>query len=144
MLYVAAEWAAAGTETHALPALSAGTTSVTVDLKATKPQLWWPHELRPASQATSKTYSVNISLVEGARPVGAHGEFTFAIQRRVGFRVAELQEPPPKQGNGTLWQWRINGALLYVRGANIIPFDAFTTPDRVGRKQVSVIFRLII
>ena len=137
-LVVSSEWA--GEVTHALPALSAGTTSVTLNVEAKQPSLWWPHELRPAGQATSRLYTLNISLSPSATSLpagwqGEHGEFAATISRRVGFRVAELSQGPPKQGSGKLWQWRVNGVLMYIRGANVIPFDALTTPDRVGRQQ---------
>jgi hypothetical protein len=110
-------------------------------------ELWWPHELRPASQRTSRLYALNLSLIPAAAAPGgtaadhasiiAHGDGDFASRlcRRVGFRVAELAQGPPAQGSGTLWQWRVNGVLMYVRGANIIPFDALTTPKRVGLPQ---------
>ena len=140
-LVIASEWA--GEEAHTLPELIAGTTSFTVDIKATQPMLWWPHELRPAWQTTSKLYTVNVSLGDAreSAPSGHahHGEFSPVVSRRIGFRVAELAQGPPTHGNGTLWQWKINGFLLYIRGANIIPFDALTTPDRVGRQQFKAV-----
>ena len=112
-------------------------------------QLWWPHELRPLNQSQSRLYRLNISLENSSgavadvdshsNPDDIHQEFAATITRRVGFRVAELVQDPPKQGTGTLWQWRINGILLYIRGANIIPFDALTTRSRVGRSEFSSI-----
>ena len=137
-LTICSEWA--GARQHALPALDVGTTTVHISLEARNVRLWWPHELRPASQPVSKLYSFNVSIASPSSAVDSaradtHGEFSAVLTRRIGFRVAELVQDPPAVGNGTLWQWRINGVLLYVRGANVIPFDALTTRGRVGLPQ---------
>eukprot|EP01050_Picozoa_sp_SAG11_P005490 SAG11_NODE_389_length_9870_cov_7.646812_4_plen_813_part_00 len=140
-LVVWSEWG--GVKRLALPALNAGTTTVRISLDAKRVQLWWPHELRPVSQRLSKLYSINISIASQPSSRSSseeldtsyHGEFSAVLTRKIGFRAVELLQGPPLQGNGTLWQWRVNGELLYVRGANVIPFDALPSVDRVGLQQ---------
>ena len=46
-----------------------------------------------------------------------------------------LKKTFEQDGNGTIFAWRVNGVLLFIRGANIIPFDAFQTDARVGRQR---------
>jgi hypothetical protein len=53
----------------------------------------------------------------------------------VGFRTAELVREPARDGKGTTFAWRLNGVLLYTRGANVIPYDVFQAEGRVGRAQ---------
>ena len=136
-LAICSEWG--GAQQRALPALDAGTTTVRIMLDARNVRLWWPHELRPVDQPVSKLYSFNISITSPSAVDFAdedtHGAFSAVLTRRIGFRVAELVQDVPAVGDGTLFQWRINGVLLYIRGANVIPFDALTTVDRVGLPQ---------
>jgi hypothetical protein len=73
--------------------------------------------------------------------LGLHDEFSSSLRRRVGFRTAELVRDAAHDGNGTIFAWRINGVLLYIRGANVIPFDVFETERQVGRKQYEVTLR---
>ena len=139
VLTICSEWG--GEQVRTLPALDAGTNTVRIVLDARNVRLWWPHELRPVEQPTSKLYSFNISItsitsaLDKVADEDTHGEFSVVLTRRIGFRVAELVQDSPAVGNGTLFQWRINGVLLYIRGSNVIPFDALTTVERVGLPQ---------
>jgi beta-mannosidase len=129
-----------------LPELNPGTNTVTVKLAAIRPALWWPHELLIASGHTRPAmYNITVSLRDNgadhpALPpsLGLHDEYSDTLRRRIGFRTAELVRDPAHDGNGTIFAWRINGVLLYVRGANIIPYDVFMTDRQVGRKQYAV------
>ena len=134
-LLVHAAWSTEASRT-ALPALAAGVTTVTVTLTATKPALWWPRELLLAAGNTRAVlYNITASLPGAAPPASTHEEFGGSLRRRVGFRTAELVLDAARDGNGTIFAWRVNGVLLFIRGANVIPYDAFQTEARVGRQQ---------
>ncbi len=140
VLTVIVDWNDGIPHTIRLPELTAGTNTVIVKLTAVRPTLWWPRELLMASGRTRPAmYNITVALGEYGsgylapqRSLGLHDEFSYTLRRRVGFRTAELVRDPARDGNGTIFAWRINGVLLYVRGANIIPYDVFMTEKSVG------------
>ena len=134
---VQADWAPAPVS-FSLPALRPGINTIRVSMLAERPALWWPRELLQAPDLSPALYNLTISLEHAATTdpgLSLHGEFAPALRRRVGFRTVELVRDAARDGQGTLFQFRVNGQLLYVRGSNIIPFDVFTSEGRVGRAQ---------
>ena len=94
-------------------------TEASLDITGIEP--WWPH-----SVGEQPLYDVEIVFHNDSAVLDR-------VHRRTGFRSTELDTTPDPDGNGATFGLRINGELLFVRGANWIPDDCFVTrvtPER--------------
>lgn len=116
--------------TLALPPLQADTdTIVQFNITVSKDdiELWWPNGM-----GAQPLYSLNVRL---KRASDGSTRPSPAIYKRIGFRTAALvtindlnetavQEASHVQGSGTHGMYfRINGALVWSRGGNMVPMD---------------------
>jgi len=76
------------------------------------PRLWWPNGM-----GTPELYSLRCSVDDGLRE-----DFR---DDRIGLRTAELVTE--KDESGESFYFRINGLPVFIKGANYIPMDHFTT-----------------
>ncbi|WP_242125459.1 glycoside hydrolase family 2 protein [Sphingobium sp. Sx8-8] len=100
--------------------LSAGVNQVAVPVTLPDPQLWYP-----AGYGAQPLYSV-------AAKVRFEGEEADSATRSTGLRTVELVRKADAKGRG--FQLRINGLPIFMKGANIIPFDMFQArvkPERM-------------
>ena len=112
---------------------SNGTITGTITIDGNKPKLWWPHQMGDQS-----LYKITVSL-------HACGKKTPILEstRRIGFRtilldVGNVTDSQITRGYqpGNNWHFEINGHEFFVKGANMIPPDAFwprVTPQRTER-----------
>ena len=101
-----------------------GTATVMIDVRPEEIQLWWP-----TGMGAQPLYDVDIFISTAAVKTPLH------IQRRIGFRYfaivtgndtddAYVQQNADVDGTDTMgMRFRINGAPIFARGANIIPMD---------------------
>jgi len=92
-------------------ALGPGDNLVSVPLTIARPQRW-----QPAGYGAHPLYTLSATLLDG-------GQESDRLTRRTGLRTVELIR---KDGSFGL---RINGTPIFMKGANLIPFDEF--PARV-------------
>ena len=98
-----------------------------INLHASNVKLWWPNGL-----GDQPLYKVQVSLVSE----NSSDDANLWIQKRVGFRIValvtsndtklphETEKMLRSAGSGRLGMFfRINGAVVYSRGANMIPMD---------------------
>ncbi len=85
-----------------------------------RPQLWWP-----AGQGEQPLYDVELELVLGEKVVSTWS-------RRIGLRTIELDMAEdgveclgPEKEKLTRFGLRVNGRLIFTKGANWIPAHAF-------------------
>jgi beta-mannosidase len=102
-------------------ALVPGPNRVTAELVVDKPQRWWPNGL-----GAQKLYTFETSLfLDGdAQPRAAR-------RTRVGLRTIEVVHVKDKDGK--TFTIKVNGAPVFMKGANYIPSDSFldrVTPER--------------
>ncbi|MBV9949320.1 MAG: glycoside hydrolase family 2 protein, partial [Myxococcales bacterium] len=101
------------------PALSSGPNSVEVQLFIEHPERWWPNGL-----GTPTLYALDAALsIEGA-PRGT-------CRTRVGLRTLEVVHRPDAKGKS--FSVSVNGAPVFMKGANYIPSDSF--PSRVTEER---------
>jgi beta-mannosidase len=101
--------------------LAPGGNRVTAEIVIDKPERWWPNGL-----GAQKLYTVDTTLtLEGqAAPAGARAT-------RVGLRTVEVVSARDKDGKS--FTIKVNGAPVFMKGANYVPADSFVdrvTPDR--------------
>ena len=123
---------------------------VTVSLPASAAdiELWWPNKM-----GNQPLYAINASFTRinanGAADAGAP---TVASGKKIGFRefayvtvndtdprvvAASLAEGVEGTGNHTA-AWRVNGALVFARGANVVPME-----ELEGRASAAAITRMV-
>ncbi|MGJ7451931.1 glycoside hydrolase family 2 protein [Aquipuribacter sp. MA13-13] len=98
----------------------AGATTVNLGLDVPDAQPWWPR-----SHGDQPLSDVVVELV------GGRGDVLADWRGRVGFRDVEWRSTPDEAG--TAFTLLVNGELVFVRGVNWIPDDAF--PHRVDRAR---------
>jgi len=97
--------------------LQAGTQIPAIEFSIEKPQLWWTHGL-----GAQKLYNVELKLNMGGKTVQT-------LQHRLGVRTIELARE--KDSTGTSFTFKVNGVPVFMKGANYIPSDIFTTRNTV-------------
>ena len=100
--------------THQSPASS-------FKLKIPKPKLWWP-----AGQGDQPLYEVKLELLDGT------GRLLDAWSRRIGLRTITLDrgaggshDRRKENAGDDRFGFRVNGRLIFAKGANWIPAHAF-------------------
>lgn len=93
--------------------LSVGLNNVAVTVTLPDPQLWYP-----AGYGAQPLYTVTAK-------VRFEGEKADSVTRSTGLRTVELVREADAGGRG--FQLKINGLPIFMKGANIIPFDMFST-----------------
>lgn len=134
-LHVNGDWGASKSVPVTLTGADHGRKAVSVLLDASGVKLWWPRGLGPQSMYNvTAVFEPSASSSAGITTVAA-GSVT--AQRRIGFRVAYLTTgndtdaswvAAHKNGNGNAVpahtiMFRINGAAMSMRGANMIPME---------------------
>lgn len=95
--------------------ISAGQTSISLDIIVPEPQLWWPHGL-----GNQPLYDLSVTLKDKKNTLDSWG-------KKVGFRSVRLDTTKDKIGSA--FAFIINDVPVYICGANWIPDDCF--PSRV-------------
>lgn len=136
-----------------------GADSAVLQVVVDDPELWWPrgHGGQPlydvrvsvtggaggdASRASSgadgdgvdatrASSGVDAPGTEAPAGVGSADDVLDEWSSRIGFRTVEVQVDPDEVG--TSFRVVVNGELLWIKGANWIPDDAF--PHRIGRDR---------
>ena len=103
------EWGTRSSTTLSLPE---GESTITLVLGAEDVPLWWPH-----THGAQALFVLNVTAIAVGSSAGA------SMSRRVGFRsvalIANASSVPLRQF------YRVNGAELFVMGADWVPADAF-------------------
>ncbi len=94
-----------------------GTSEPEIDLTIEKPELWWTKGL-----GGQKLYNVELRLVKGDKTLQT-------LSHRIGVRTIELARE--KDNTGTSFTFKVNGVPVFMKGANYIPSDIFTTRKTV-------------
>jgi beta-mannosidase len=103
-------------------ALARGRNEIKLDVVIEKPERWWPNGLGP-----QRLYALETDLVETSGV--ALGRRT----TRIGLRTLEVVSQ--HDAGGKSFFLKVNGAPVFMKGANWIPSDSFLdrqTPERVA------------
>lgn len=93
--------------------LAAGRNRVSVPLAIANPRIWYP-----AGYGDQPLYKIRTSLIRD-------GETIDTAARSTGLRTLELVREADKIGRG--FQIKVNGLPIFMKGANLIPFDSIQT-----------------
>jgi beta-mannosidase len=93
--------------------LEVGVNEFALRARIDKPELWWPNGLGP-----QRMYTLETKLTEG-------GATRDARQTRIGLRTLEVVHE--RDAAGKSFFIRVNGAPVFMKGANWIPADSFVT-----------------
>ena len=100
--------------------------SASLLLPIPSPTLWWPHTLgSPHLYPLTATFNGSSTLTEGVH----------TVTRTVGFRTIDVQRQPTPNSPGLSFQFLVNDVPLFIKGANLTPFDPFHA--RVSGANVS-------
>ena len=94
--------------------LKAGVNDVALGGRIAKPELWWPNGLGP-----QKLYTIETRLLDDK------GGVRDARRTRIGLRTFEVVHARDKEGKSFFI--KVNGAPVFMKGANWIPADSFVT-----------------
>ena len=106
------------TATNTAISLQSGINTVDVDFVINNPSLWWTNGL-----GTHKLYTIEVKLFTGEKLVQT-------ISKRIGVRTIELVQE--KDSIGSSFTFKLNGIPVFMKGANYIPSDIFTTRNTIG------------
>jgi hypothetical protein len=96
--------------------LNPGLSAVTVNLQVSQVSAWWPSGLGAPS-----LYNATVTVsVDGAGSLGLSSTSLF-----IGFRTVDVKRPA--MGDGALMYFEVNGHAHFLKGANYVPPDAFST-----------------
>lgn len=95
------------------PTIQQGKTIYGIDFAIEKPELWWTNGL-----GGQKLYQVEVRMLLGNKIIQT-------VSRRIGVRTLELIQEKDSVGNS--FMFRLNGIPVFMKGANYIPSDIFTT-----------------
>lgn len=84
-----------------------------LDLEVHAPELWWPR-----GHGDQPLYDLEVTLTDGDRAASSW-------RRAVGFRTVRVVTEPDE--HGVPFRFEVNGRDVFVKGANWIPDDCFTT-----------------
>jgi len=93
-----------------------GLSTVTVDIFVSQVNAWWPSGLGAPNLYNS---TVTVS-VDGAGSLG-----TSSSSLAFGFRTVDVKRPI--MGDGALMYFEVNGHAHFLKGANFVPPDSFST-----------------
>ena len=93
--------------------LKAGVNDLKLGARIVKPELWWPVGL-----GAQKLYTLETKLVFDGAPRGER-------RTRIGLRTIEVVHERDKEGKSFVI--KVNGAPVFMKGANWIPADSFVT-----------------
>jgi beta-mannosidase len=96
---------------------SKGESETSLEFSIDKPELWWTRGL-----GGQKLYMVEMRLVKNDVTIQT-------LQHRLGVRTVELSRE--KDASGTSFTFKVNGVPVFMKGANYIPSDIFTTRNTV-------------
>jgi beta-mannosidase len=99
--------------------LTIGQNRFTFEFHVKDPKLWWPN-----GYGDQALYDLGVSVTRD-------GTALDKLSKRVGFRRIEVVQE--KDDEGKTFQFRVNGALIFCKGANWVPADSFlpqVTRDR--------------
>jgi beta-mannosidase len=99
---------------HADVTLRPGVNDVKLGARIDKPELWWP-----AGLGAQKLYTLETRLA------GADGKPRDARTTRIGLRTVEVVHE--RDAEGKSFTIKVNGAPVFMKGANWIPADSFVT-----------------
>jgi len=94
--------------------LKGGTNDVALGGRIAKPELWWPSGL-----GAQKLYTIETILYDGK------GTTHEKRKTRIGLRTLEVVHERDKEGKSFFI--KVNGAPVFMKGANWIPADSFVT-----------------
>ena len=99
----------------------AGDSTVSVVLDVPEVALWWPHDM-----GAQPLYPLTVVLTDPT------GSVLDEVEQRIGFRTITVDTSA--DGVGSAFTFVVNGAPIFVRGANWIPDDCF--PTRITRERL--------
>ena len=94
-----------------------GTSQVEIAFAIDKPEFWWTNGL-----GNQKLYEVELHMREGNKKIQS-------ISTKIGVRTIELVQQKDSIGNS--FEFRLNNVPVFMKGANYIPSDIFTTRNTV-------------
>ena len=97
--------------------LQPGVHNTGIEFTIDKPELWWPNGL-----GGQKLYKVELRLVKG-------NKILQTMSHRLGVRTLKLARE--KDSTGTSFTFKVNGVPVFMKGANCIPSDIFTTRNTI-------------